>query len=252
MTNDVGRLVPNQLLYSVMCNEHGGIVDDVIVMRGRRRRPLHHRRQRVDAREGRRLDARAAPAATSSCHDLSDELALIAVQGPRAVDILEPLARMDEDGPSLRELRPFFATGLSLAGHHRRDGPAHLAHRLHRRGRLRDLHRLRARRAGLGRDPRGRRRTRAGAGGPRRARHAAARGGPAPVRPGHGRRHRPVQLRARLDGEARQGRLHRPRRAAASCAKSPPHRFVGPAARPAQHRAPWSPGVPGRRARSAR
>ena len=36
VTNDVGRLVPNQLLYSVMCNERGGIVDDVIVMRGNR------------------------------------------------------------------------------------------------------------------------------------------------------------------------------------------------------------------------
>ncbi len=33
VTNDVARLAPNQLLYSVMCNEQGGIVDDVIVMR---------------------------------------------------------------------------------------------------------------------------------------------------------------------------------------------------------------------------
>ncbi len=48
--------------------------------------------------------------------DLSDDLALIAVQGPRAVDVLEPLARMDASEPGLRDLAPFFAAGLSLAG----------------------------------------------------------------------------------------------------------------------------------------
>ncbi len=116
VTNDVGRLVPNQLLYSVMCNDRGGIVDDVIVMQVRRWRPLRHRRQRVDPREGRRLDGARTPAADVELTDLSDALALIAVQGPRAVDILEPLARMDGGAPPLRELRPFFASGLSLAG----------------------------------------------------------------------------------------------------------------------------------------
>ncbi|HEX4578704.1 MAG TPA: glycine cleavage system aminomethyltransferase GcvT, partial [Candidatus Dormibacteraeota bacterium] len=34
VTNDVTKLAPNQALYSVMCNHRGGIVDDVIVMRG--------------------------------------------------------------------------------------------------------------------------------------------------------------------------------------------------------------------------
>ena len=49
--------------------------------------------------------------------DRSEATALLAVQGPRAVDILEPLARLDDGGPpTLRELRPFHATGLSLAG----------------------------------------------------------------------------------------------------------------------------------------
>ncbi|HSP65574.1 MAG TPA: glycine cleavage system aminomethyltransferase GcvT [Candidatus Deferrimicrobium sp.] len=115
VTNDVGRLAPNQLLYSVMCNEHGGIVDDVIVMRSR---SGDHFVIVVNAstREKDIAWMREQAPPDVELHDLSDELALIAVQGPRAVDILEPLARMDGEGPALRDLRPFFATGLSLAG----------------------------------------------------------------------------------------------------------------------------------------
>ncbi len=115
VTNDVRRLAPNQLLYSVMCNERGGIVDDVIVMRGNRD---NHFIIVVNASTREKDVAWIHEQAGSDVEvtDISDELALIAVQGPRAADILEPLARMDEDGPGLRELRPFFATSLSLAG----------------------------------------------------------------------------------------------------------------------------------------
>jgi aminomethyltransferase len=115
VTNDVGRLVPNQLLYSVMCNERGGIVDDVIVLRGNRD---NHFIIVVNASTREKDVAWMQEHAGSDVEvtDISDQLALIAVQGPRAADVLEPLARMDEGGPGLRELRPFFATGISLAG----------------------------------------------------------------------------------------------------------------------------------------
>jgi aminomethyltransferase len=115
VSNDVDRLEPNQLLYSVMCNDAGGIVDDVIVMRGGRE---NHFLIVVNAstREKDVAWMREHAAADVELDDISDGLALIAVQGPQAVDILEPLARMDDGGPALRELRPFFAAGLSLAG----------------------------------------------------------------------------------------------------------------------------------------
>jgi aminomethyltransferase len=115
VTNDVSRLVPNQLLYSVMCNESGGVVDDVIVMRGAED---NHFVIVVNAstREKDVVWIREHSGSDVDVDDRSDQLALIAVQGPRAVDILEPLARTDDGGPSLRELRPFFATGVSLAG----------------------------------------------------------------------------------------------------------------------------------------
>jgi aminomethyltransferase len=115
VTNDVGRLVPNQLLYSVMCNERGGVVDDVIVLRGGED---DHFVIVVNASTREKdvawIQEHAGP--DVDVVDRSDQLALIAVQGPLAADVLEPLARMDEGGPALRELRPFFATGLSLAG----------------------------------------------------------------------------------------------------------------------------------------
>jgi aminomethyltransferase len=115
VTNDVDRLAPGQLLYSVMCSDSGGIVDDVIVMRGMRE---NHYIVVVNAstREKDVAWIRDHAGADVSIHDASDELALIAVQGPRAIDILEPLARMDDGAPALRDLRSFFAAGLSLAG----------------------------------------------------------------------------------------------------------------------------------------
>jgi aminomethyltransferase len=115
VTNDVGRLVPNQLLYSVMCNQRGGIVDDVIVMRGAED---DHFIIVVNASTREKDVAWMQENAGSNVEvtDRSDQLALIAVQGPRAADILEPLIRVDEGSSALRELRPFFATGVSIAG----------------------------------------------------------------------------------------------------------------------------------------
>lgn len=115
VTNDTSRLAPNQVLYSVMCNDQGGIVDDVIVMRGARE---NHYVIVVNAstREKDVAWMEEHIGAGVQLRDVSDNLALIAVQGPRAVEVLEPLARVDDGAPSLRELRPFFATGVSLAG----------------------------------------------------------------------------------------------------------------------------------------
>jgi aminomethyltransferase len=113
VTNDVTRLVDGQLLYSVMCNDSGGIVDDVIVLRSR---PDHFLIVvNASTREKDVAWMREHIGGDVVLRDRSDDLALLAVQGPRSVDILEPLARLD-DGAALRDLRPFFASGVSLAG----------------------------------------------------------------------------------------------------------------------------------------
>ena len=115
VTNDVARLAPNQLLYSVMCNERGGIVDDVIVMRsGDGGHWIIVVNASTREKDVAWMQEHAGPGVDLA--DISDELALLAVQGPRAVDIVEAIVRTDTDGPALRDLAPFHATGLSLAG----------------------------------------------------------------------------------------------------------------------------------------
>jgi aminomethyltransferase len=101
VTNDVARLEPLQNLYTVMCNDAGGIVDDLIVMRGKA--PGHyvvvvnastHEKDAQWIRD--RLDGEVRFV------DITDRVALIALQGPRAEAILQPLVDTD-----LSALRPF-------------------------------------------------------------------------------------------------------------------------------------------------
>jgi len=87
VANDAARLVVGAALYGVMCNESGGIVDDVVVYRDPggymfvvnaacREKDVAWMREHLD---GAGLD------------DLSDSLALLAVQGPEAMGIVQSL-----------------------------------------------------------------------------------------------------------------------------------------------------------------
>lgn len=87
VTNDVSSLTPGAALYSVMCNDAGGIVDDVVVYRDGgylvvvnaacRFKDLAWMQSHL---EGARLE------------DASDATALLAVQGPAAVGIVRRAA----------------------------------------------------------------------------------------------------------------------------------------------------------------
>ena len=112
ITNDVSALEPGQLKYSVMCNEAGGIVDDVIAWRGGAEWVIV---VNAATREKDVAHMRSVAGDGVDIADVSDSLALLAIQGPRAVDILEPLVALD-GGRSLRDMKPFTASGLSLAG----------------------------------------------------------------------------------------------------------------------------------------
>ena len=112
LTNDIAAMPLEGALYSPMCRPDGGIVDDLIVYHLGYSAPHYllvvnasNIAKDVDwMREtARRLDV----AHDVTIDDRSDETALIAIQGPRAEQILDPLM-VD----ALREL-PFFH---SLAG----------------------------------------------------------------------------------------------------------------------------------------
>ncbi|MEJ2541528.1 MAG: glycine cleavage system aminomethyltransferase GcvT [Gemmatimonadota bacterium] len=93
--NDVSRTVPGQAQYSAMTRADGGILDDLIVYR------FPDRFMLVVNASNREKDwawiQSQARGMEVSLHDQSDETALLALQGPRAREILRPLAEPEVD-----------------------------------------------------------------------------------------------------------------------------------------------------------
>jgi aminomethyltransferase len=86
LSNDLARLELGDAQYTLLTNEHGGIVDDLIVYK------LDHFRYLLIVNASNRqadfrwLKEREVPG--SDVRDVSDEYALLAVQGPRAIERL--------------------------------------------------------------------------------------------------------------------------------------------------------------------
>src|SRR5439155_15233632 len=99
LSNDLDRIGPGQAQYTLLTNERGGIIDDLIAYRLDEYRYLlvvNAANREVDFRW---LKERETPG--SDVRDVSDQYALLAVQGPRAIERL-----------GLREAKPFtFAEG---------------------------------------------------------------------------------------------------------------------------------------------
>ena len=108
-TNHVARLKPGQIQYSLIVNERGGILDDILVYHldrddslGADREPTAYlvvgnasnRAKVVDWFERHRggFDARL--------NDATTRTAMIAVQGPKALETLQAIARWPGAGPS--------------------------------------------------------------------------------------------------------------------------------------------------------
>jgi aminomethyltransferase len=88
-TNHVAKLDLNQIQYSLMANEHGGLIDDVLVYRHQYGYYLvcnaSNRVAVVEQLLKHRLDA------AGNFHDRTADTAMIAVQGPRALETVQPL-----------------------------------------------------------------------------------------------------------------------------------------------------------------
>ncbi|MBV8446062.1 MAG: glycine cleavage system aminomethyltransferase GcvT [Candidatus Dormibacteraeota bacterium] len=114
VTNDVSRLAPRQALYSVMCNERGGIIDDLIVARtGEASKYLIVVNAATRAKDVAWMHERAS--AGLAVEDVSDDIALLAVQGPRAIEALQPITEL-ESGDPLSSLAPFHTAPCRIAG----------------------------------------------------------------------------------------------------------------------------------------
>ena len=102
ITNDATKLVDGQALYTCACNEQGTILDDLIVYRAAQDRWLIV----CNASNHAKMRAVFQNAAENHCEfeDRTDATALIALQGPKAFDIL---ALAGSDAAKLSELKSF-------------------------------------------------------------------------------------------------------------------------------------------------
>jgi aminomethyltransferase len=109
VTNDAGRLQDGQALYTMVCHESGGIVDDCIVYRF----GDEHFRIVVNAANVAKDVAHFRRHADSICEivDRSDEFALLAVQGPDAVGLVAKLG-----GAALTDVPSFGLGSGTIAG----------------------------------------------------------------------------------------------------------------------------------------
>jgi aminomethyltransferase len=92
LTNDIGKLQTGDGQYTLMCNERGGVVDDLYVYRVEPEKfLLIINAGRIEADAG-WLEARAQEAPNRSTFQLknaSDEFAAVAVQGPNAAKFID-------------------------------------------------------------------------------------------------------------------------------------------------------------------
>jgi aminomethyltransferase len=88
-TNQVARLVDGQIQYSLMTNEQGGVIDDILVYR----QPFAYLVVCNASNRGQAMTQleRHRGSATGSLRDRTLDTAMIAVQGPLALETLQPL-----------------------------------------------------------------------------------------------------------------------------------------------------------------
>ena len=110
VTNDIAKLSPGRALYSVMCRDDGGVVDDLLVYQDQDGYMCVINAARHD-RDLAWMRAQL-PAEGVEFEDVSAETCLLAVQGPRALEILAPLV----EGPGLEEIRYYHHRPGRVAG----------------------------------------------------------------------------------------------------------------------------------------
>ncbi|MGQ9506997.1 MAG: glycine cleavage system aminomethyltransferase GcvT [Candidatus Bathycorpusculaceae bacterium] len=94
ITNDVSKLVPNNAQYSVMCNEEGGIIDDFVYYRLEKAKFMF-----VSNAANREKDyswlVKNAKGFNVRIEEVSNDVAMLAVQGPNAEKILQKISPDD-------------------------------------------------------------------------------------------------------------------------------------------------------------
>ena len=120
MTRSVADMKPQQIRYSLMCNEKGGVLDDVLVYRPvlREEQPAGFglvvnagNREKILAWLRHHLEAAPAGQPTVEINDKTTEYAMIAVQGPKAIELLDPFTTAE-----LTSMRYYTGRLMAVAG----------------------------------------------------------------------------------------------------------------------------------------
>jgi aminomethyltransferase len=112
LTNDVSLVADNQVQYSPMCNDHGGIIDDLMVYRYNQEKYMLVVNAANTEKDFQRVQEVASGYPGVKITDISDQTALIALQGPLAAQIIA--TETETDLPSLKPFR--FVTDMFLCG----------------------------------------------------------------------------------------------------------------------------------------
>jgi aminomethyltransferase len=110
ITNDVSVLSPNDAQYSVMCNEKGGIIDDFVTYRLEKEKFLVVYNAGHTENDCNWL-VRNSKGFNVEIDDLSDDIAMFAVQGPNAEKTLQRMSTED-----LSRIKRFKCGHTQLAG----------------------------------------------------------------------------------------------------------------------------------------
>jgi len=89
ITGNLAACAPGQALYSVMCKEDGGILDDLVVYCMNQKYMLVVNASNTD-KIYRWMKERQSPDEKVQIRNCTDEIALISVQGPNSQDFLQP------------------------------------------------------------------------------------------------------------------------------------------------------------------
>lgn len=97
-SNDIDKLVNGQAQYSCMPNTEGGIVDDLIVYRFTPEKYMLVVNAANIEKDRNWIWAHAQDRSGVSLENVSDQISLLAVQGPRAAEVLQQLTELDLSG----------------------------------------------------------------------------------------------------------------------------------------------------------
>lgn len=112
LTNDVSLVADNQVQYSPMCNDHGGIIDDLMVYRYNQDKFFLVVNASNTEKDFQRVEEVASSYPGVKIANISNQVALIALQGPLAAKIIA--TETEEDLPSLKPFR--FVSDIFLCG----------------------------------------------------------------------------------------------------------------------------------------